>query len=358
MKASLIQQLKWRLIFWYVLIGAVVGLVAGVIYSYFEPQEFPGILVRAALVGALIAFCISSFEEFFYPKYLRKQTFLVTFFVKLFFYSIIISANLIFINIWGLSSVFEDSYLEAAKHYIYNSTFIIDFFYGFIVSVTFVTFLQVRRLQSRGVLINYLLGRYHHPTEVERIFLFVDLKSSTTLGDQMGNMKFSAFLREYFFDITEPLLLTKGDVYMYEGDGVIISWPMRLGLKRANCVQCFFYMQDSFKKLQSKYEKKFGTSPVFKAGLHGGKVIVTWVGEVKREIVYHGDVLNTTSRIQGECNRLEEDFLISESLLKKLTLPPHIQSNFQEELLLRGKLNKVKIHSLNRYFSTPYSRSK
>ncbi len=35
------------------------------------------------------------------------------------------------------------------------------------------------------------------------------------------------------------------------------------------------------KKSNSRY-----SYPQFKAGLHGGKVTVTWVGEVKREVIF------------------------------------------------------------------------
>jgi adenylate cyclase len=35
-----------------------------------------------------------------------------------------------------------------------------------------------------------------------------------------------------------------------------------------------------------------------KAGAHVGRVVATEVGTIKSEIVFHGDVVNTTARVQ------------------------------------------------------------
>jgi adenylate cyclase len=48
---------------------------------------------------------------------------------------------------------------------------------------------------------------------------------------------------------------------------------------------------------------------MFKAGLYFGKVVSAQIGDLKREIVYNGDVLNTTARIQAECNTYQRDCL-------------------------------------------------
>ncbi len=91
---------------------------------------------------------------------------------------------------------------------------------------------------------------------------------------------------------------------------------------------------------------RYGVYPEFKAGVHGGKVIVTWIGELKKEIVYIGDVLNTTSRIQEYCKSLGKDFLISEELLKKVNQLGEIKASYVENTILRGKESKIILHSL------------
>ena len=39
----------------------------------------------------------------------------------------------------------------------------------------------------------------------------------------------------------------------------------------------------------------YGRVPQFKAGAHVGTVVVTEIGNFKKELVYHGEVVNTVS---------------------------------------------------------------
>jgi class 3 adenylate cyclase len=66
----------------------------------------------------------------------------------------------------------------------------------------------------------------------------------------------------------------------------------------------------------------------------------------KKEIVYHGDVVNTTARIQDECNKYGQKFLLSEYMLQNVELPEYLRSEFVGELQLKGKEKKVKIFGL------------
>jgi adenylate cyclase len=97
---------------------------------------------------------------------------------------------------------------------------------------------------------------------------------------------------------------------------------------------------------KEQYLEKYGVYPQFKAALHAGRVSVTWIGSIKKEIVYHGDVLNTTSRIQDECNKYGHCFLISQFMLDNIEIPEYLRSEFVGELQLKGKLEKVKIFGL------------
>ena len=55
------------------------------------------------------------------------------------------------------------------------------------------------------------------------------------------------------------------------------------------------------KKIESfcdYYRYKYGVVPVFKAGMNCGTVPVAEIGELNKQIAYHGDVINPASRIQ------------------------------------------------------------
>jgi adenylate cyclase len=77
-----------------------------------------------------------------------------------------------------------------------------------------------------------------------------------------------------------------------------------------------------------------------KLGLHIGEATVGEIGVIKKDIVFSGDVLNTTSRIQGECNNYDVNILLSSDLVERI----HPNAEFQQialgNILLKGKKRK------------------
>ena len=105
------------------------------------------------------------------------------------------------------------------------------------------------------------------------------------------------------------------------GDEIVISWKMHDGIDNANCLNCFFEIQKALRLKTSYYKETYdGIVPEFKAGLHYGYVMAGEIGVVKRDIVFSGDVLNTTARIQQKCNEIGVNILLSNYLLDKLKL--------------------------------------
>ncbi|ACF12618.1 putative adenylate/guanylate cyclase [Chloroherpeton thalassium ATCC 35110] len=202
---------------------------------------------------------------------------------------------------------------------------------------------------GEGVFWNYISGRYHIPHEEERIFMFLDLYASTTIAEKIGHYQYHQFLNELFTDISEPIWHNLGEIYQYVGDEVVITWPVQIGLKDAHCLKCFFEIRSVLKSKEAHYEAEYGFVPEFKAGLHAGKVIAGEVGELKTEIVFHGDTVNTASRIHSECSVYRRDFLISGDVLK--LLQPYLKGQYDIEyighILLKGKENEIALYSIH-----------
>ena len=157
-------------------------------------------------------------------------------------------------------------------------------------------------------------------SEVERVFMFLDIRSSTTIAEELGHMQYFELINDFFRDIAEPISNNKGQIYQYVGDEVVVSWPLEDGLSNSNCLQCYFDIVDTMKRLTQKYLDKYAVNPSFKAGMHFGKVSTGTVGTLKKEIIYTGDVLNTASRIEGLCNKHDVDLLLSKDLMDMLPL--------------------------------------
>lgn len=178
-------------------------------------------------------------------------------------------------------------------------------------------------------------------SEVERIFMFLDLRSSTTIAEKLGHVQYFELLNDFFRDIAEPISNNKGQIYQYVGDEVVVSWPLEDGLSDANCLQCFFDIVRKMGTLTHKYLEKYAVNPSFKAGMHFGKVSTGTVGTLKKEIIYTGDVLNTASRIEGLCNKHNVDLLLSKALVDVLQLNNDYSPKKIGEISLRGKSTEI-----------------
>ena len=176
--------------------------------------------------------------------------------------------------------------------------------------------------------------------------MFLDMKSSTTIAESLGHVRYFDMLREYYADLSDSIIQHAGEVYQYVGDEIVVTWKLKSGLQNNNCVQCFFAMKAALKKQSRKYRAAFGLVPEFKAGFHLGKVITGEIGVLKKEIIFTGDVLNTTARIQGLCNTYGVDILISGHLMKMLPEPFLFQGQALGENALRGRDEKIELFTI------------
>ncbi len=199
---------------------------------------------------------------------------------------------------------------------------------------------------GHGTLANFFTGKYHTPKEEKRIFMFLDMKSSTTIAESLGHVKYFEMLREYYFDLSDPIVKYSGEIYQYVGDEIIVSWRLKSVLENNNCIQCFFAMKEAIRKEATKYKEKFGLLPEFKAGFHLGKVTTGEIGVIKKDIIFTGDVLNTTARIQGLCNTYKVDILISGDLIKELDIHSQFKIRTLGENELRGRDEKIELFTI------------
>jgi adenylate cyclase len=329
----------------------LLGALTGVLYSFAENAlkgtELVPLMFRAVSCLVLIFLSIH-FTSRWMKSWLKGKTFLIAVFLRATVYFIIINFWLALIN--GISEAFLNhiSVIQGAVGFLkYSDMYWINLVTIFPILLIIISVLDINTLHRKGELFRYMSGLYHKPREVDRIFLFADMKSSTSIAEKLGNVKFGQLLQDIFSDVSDPVIMTKGEVYGYVGDEIIITWKYKHAMKNNQCIRCFFEMQRSIRKKSDKYLKRYGVVPEIKAGMHCGKVVVMWVGDQKKEIVYLGDVLNTTSRIQAECNPLGESFIISGQLLRQLPAPDGFTARPLGEIQLRGKEEKIALFGLD-----------
>lgn len=307
-----------------------------------DPVAYLPLLIRVAIAGTGVGLGIALFEVLF-NSFFRKKPFLFTVLIRAVVYSVIITLWLILINgVWE-SILMDATFREGLSHYLESGLYVINLITTMLLFSLALGMYQVNRLHRKGELRRFILGRYHRPREIERIFCFIDLNASTTLAEKMGNLKFGAFLKDYYSDLTEAILYSGAEVYQYVGDEIVLSWAAGKKPDIGKIIDSVFMMKQSIAQKSKRYTERYGHLPGFKAGLHGGPVVVTWVGEVRKEILYIGDVLNTTARIRSECQRLQSDFLVSGYIRDRAGETRH-EFEFAEELVPRGKEQAIRVY--------------
>lgn len=298
------------------LIGAGFGLIFGIISGYFQ-------------------FIVE--EKLYKRASIKKIIVLKLVYMTLFLLTIITTAYFFTTNFMGHESTYLEFAFDAGSGVTYLFILLFDNF--------MLILRQVTLMLGEGNLTKILTGRFYEPFEEERIFMFIDLQSSTTHAEKLGHVKYSQLLQDCFNDLS-VIDDFKAQVYQYVGDEAVVSWKYNEGLKDANCLGAFYAFLDRLESRKEYYQDKYDLIPTFKAGVNCGKVTTTEVGRYKREIAYHGDVLNTAASIQAKCNELNEELLVSKAIHLSLKEEPY-RFNHKGEIPLRGKRNPLTIYSVH-----------
>ncbi len=219
-------------------------------------------------------------------------------------------------------------------------------FYIIVVDLFISILRQINMMLGPKKLNKFLLGKFYRPSEEDRMFMFLDLQASTTLAEQLGHIRYSYLIQDCFNDLSVTIA-DDAEVYQYVGDEAVLTWPTKNGLDQANFLNAFFRFKDQLEGRRAYYERTYGVLPFFKAGVHAGIVAVTEIGKFKKEIAYHGDPINTAARIQGKCNELGVELLISSKLAQHISDSKYLMKEVGS-VVLRGKEKEVGIFSVTR----------
>lgn len=216
----------------------------------------------------------------------------------------------------------------------------------FMVVPLLIVIRQLARLVGERTVRDIVRGRYHHPRTEERFFLFVDIAGSTPLAERIGPVAVHRFLGRVFQVASSSIDDNGGEVYQYVGDEIVITWTAAEGRLRARPLACFFAIERQIEQVAPEFERDFGAIPRLRAALHAGPVVAGEIGGSWRAIVFHGDVMNTTSRLEHATRDLERKFLVSQDALDRLEgLDPY---KFEDlgALQLRGRAAPARVYAV------------
>jgi adenylate cyclase len=211
-----------------------------------------------------------------------------------------------------------------------------------VTTLIFVIALQVAGLLGRRTFRNLMLGRYRRPRAERRFFLFVDVIGSTAIAERLGPLQAHRFLAAVFSATAEPVAASHGEIYQYVGDEIVVTWTEAEGRPEARPLRCFFLMEEALRDQKDAFRAQFAAEPGLRAALHLGEVIAGEVGEVRRAIVYHGDVMNTASRLEQATRDLGCRFIASADAIESFDSTAEFQLKNLGDLNLRGHKQPIR----------------
>ncbi|MEM8893826.1 MAG: adenylate/guanylate cyclase domain-containing protein [Bacteroidota bacterium] len=315
---------------------------------YDSLDSLGGILGGTLTLGAFVGYL----EMFLFERLFFRSGFGLKVLAKGLIYVISTIVNLIVLS-WTVATFkydkpfYEPQVISDVGDFLYDFVFLSILIYAGAGLVLIVFVKEVSNSLGRGTLINFLLGKYHNPRKEERIFMFVDMKSSTTIAEQLGHVTYFELLNSCFSDMTDAILDNHGEVYQYVGDEVILTWPLNRGLKESRYLKCIFEIKQLFIDRSRDYQEHYQVVPDFKAGIHYGEVTAGEMGVIRKEVMFSGDVLNTTARLRDLCKTYETDIIVSEKLLAKTNEPDKYAITSFGEIEVRGRQEKIGVSGVS-----------
>ena len=310
----------------------------------YDALNHSSLFARAVIIGCLIGTIFFFVSRGLDTPAIRRRPYGMM--IIIYALSNIICVFLLLIVLTVIEIIMADKAftVSAFESRLMNINFVVILVYYTLCSFAFVSLREINRKFGPGNLRKLIAGTFYHPREIEIIVMFLDLKDSTTYAERLGHLEFGSLIQDCFIDMS-VVTNFEAQFYQYVGDESILLWDVADGIESGNCLQAYFAFSHRLAQRRDYYQSRYGLTPEFKAGVNIGLATVLEVGDIKREISYLGDVLNTAARIQGQCNVHGENLLISETLQNRiLSIPDHLNIDAIGVTELRGRAEAVRIY--------------
>jgi adenylate cyclase len=318
------------------IVMAVLGLGFGALYRYlFDPPDEADLAnyLRSSVHGACVTLAAWAVQLYFTSRgsaWVRRWPLVVELMIRSVAMALAVASVTVALEAILYSHGIDGHWLVSELPFIVGIAFGISILIGAIY--------ELIRLVGGRVLVNVILGRYRRPVREQRVLLFLDLAGSTTLAEQMGELRVQDLLTRFAHG---------GEVHAYVGDEVIVTWPVGARPRR-NYVDAFFAIEDRIAALAGLYRREFGVVPEFRAGIHAGPVVISECGDSRRQVAYFGDTVNVAARLQAHCKEAGRRLLVSGELVRLLPDAPDFLVEPLGATELRGRAAPVEVFAVAR----------
>ncbi len=171
--------------------------------------------------------------------------------------------------------------------------------------------------------------------------LFSDIRSYTTLAEQMTPKQNFDFLNSYLGRMGPIIKKYNGFIAQYYGDGIMALFPD----KPEDAIQASIDMYRKLEEYNIDREKK-GRIPIrIGTGVHTGNLLLGIIGDQERmDAGVVSDTVNTSARMEGLTKYYGVSILISADTLIAMDQPVKYKYRYLGQVMVKGKKEDIGIY--------------
>ena len=179
--------------------------------------------------------------------------------------------------------------------------------------------------------------------EREMTILFSDIRSFTTLSEDMSPRDNFMFINEFLKAVGPAIRNQGGFIDKYIGDAVMALFPD----KPDSALQAALDMTDALDEFNRERQSR-GLFPIhIGIGIHTGRLMLGTIGDSERmDGTVIADAVNLASRLEGLTKTCEQKIIISEDAMRGLENPARFNSRELGEVPIKGKSESVSVFAL------------
>ena len=182
---------------------------------------------------------------------------------------------------------------------------------------------------------------------VDATVLFSDVRSFTTLSEQLGPQGIVALLNEYFTIMVECITVEEGMLDKFIGDAIMAAFgvPLSHDDDADRALRASISMIRNLNEWNKEREEN-GQLPVHMGiGLNSGPVVAGNIGSPKRmDYTMIGDGVNLAARLESACKQYSAQILVSEFTYAQLKGTYQIREI--DLVVVKGKTKPVGVHEV------------
>ena len=317
------------------------GTVAGLSVNFLQGRTSHASMDARTAYGLLLSVTLGGVELFVLDGPMRDWLGRLSFTTSLIARSATYAAIIVIIQGFSLGELIAGLPFETSRANFWSS-FVSAAVIAVLMNLTF----SIANIIGPRAFLNFVTGRYHSPVEEDRFILFVDIAGSTGLAERLGGLAIHRLLDRTFRLLTLAVVDYHGEVLNYVGDEVIVTWREQSGAIDCRPLRCFMAMRDELAQASGQFQQEFGVVPRIRGSLHFGPVIIGEIGDVKRAIVFNGDVMNTTARLEELSRSVDGGFLASRTAMERFSAKPPFAVRDLGRLPLRGRADGIDVFGI------------